>query len=160
MKLWGIPDYSMCCNKYRISASLLCIQARHGLLTFTFSRRFYPKRLTIGEYMKRLILKRQTDTGSAPNTKSQALFKWIQASKRRRERERERWRYRIIYFYFYDLMTKALLLHKINRFIIFNRMKKNECQPWTCRFSTLITHSRACMHELMNTEIIHNICNI
>ncbi len=43
--------------------------------TFTFRRRFYPKRLTIGEYMKRYILKRQTDRGSACNTKSQALFK-------------------------------------------------------------------------------------
>ncbi len=43
--------------------------------TFTFSRRFYPKRLTIGQYIKRLILKRQTDRGSARNTKSQALFK-------------------------------------------------------------------------------------
>ncbi len=39
--------------------------------TFTFSHfAFYPKRLTIGEYIKRLILKRQTDRGSAPNTKS------------------------------------------------------------------------------------------
>ncbi len=28
---------------------------------FTFSRRFYPKRLTIGEYMKRFILGKQTE---------------------------------------------------------------------------------------------------
>ncbi len=49
-----------------------------GGITFTFSHfadAFYPKRLTIGEYKKRLILKRQTDRGSARNTKSQALFK-------------------------------------------------------------------------------------
>ncbi len=43
--------------------------------TFTFCRRFYPKRLTIGEYMKQFILKRQTDRRSARNTKSQTLFK-------------------------------------------------------------------------------------
>ncbi len=33
----------------------------------------------IGEYIKRLILKRQTGGVSAPNTKSQALFKQVQA---------------------------------------------------------------------------------
>ncbi len=46
--------------------------------TFTFihlADAFYPKRLTIGEYIKRFILKRQIDTGSARNTKFQALFK-------------------------------------------------------------------------------------
>ncbi len=42
---------------------------------YSFGRRFYPKRLTIGEYIKRLILKRQSDRGSARNTKSQSLFK-------------------------------------------------------------------------------------
>ncbi len=35
---------------------------------YSFSRRFYPKRLTIEEYNKRYIIKRQTDTGSACNT--------------------------------------------------------------------------------------------
>ncbi len=39
-------------------------------ITFTFSRRFYPKRLTIGEYIKRLILKRQTYTEEVPITPS------------------------------------------------------------------------------------------
>ncbi len=33
-----------------------------------------PKLLTIGEYIKRFILKKQIDTGSAHNTKFQALF--------------------------------------------------------------------------------------
>ncbi len=43
---------------------------------WSFFRRFYPERLTIGEYIKRLILKitEETDRGSAPNTKSQALI--------------------------------------------------------------------------------------
>ncbi len=72
---------------------------------FTFSRRFYPKRLTIGEYIKRLISKRQTDRVSARNTKSQALFKYVWASNRRRERSRERSRFWkseiIIYIYIY-----------------------------------------------------------
>ncbi len=35
---------------------------------YSFSRCFYPKRLTIEEYNKRYIIKRQTDTGSAFNT--------------------------------------------------------------------------------------------
>ncbi len=34
---------------------------------YSFSRRFYPKRLIIEEYNKRYIIKRQTDTGSACN---------------------------------------------------------------------------------------------
>ncbi len=38
--------------------------------------------------MKRFILKRQTDRGSARNAKSQELFKCVQASKGRRERMR------------------------------------------------------------------------
>ncbi len=42
---------------------------------YSFSRRFYPNRLTIGENIKRFFLKRQKDTGSAHNTKFQALFK-------------------------------------------------------------------------------------
>ncbi len=44
--------------------------------TFTFSH-FADAfiRLTIGEYITRLILKRQTNRGSARDTKSQALFK-------------------------------------------------------------------------------------
>ncbi len=33
----------------------------NAIYIYAFSRRFYPKRLTIGEYIKRLILKRQTD---------------------------------------------------------------------------------------------------
>ncbi len=45
--------------------------------TFTFSHfaDAFPKRLTIGECIKRFILKKQTDRGSARNTKSQALLK-------------------------------------------------------------------------------------
>ncbi len=42
---------------------------------YSFSRRFYPKWLTIGEYIEWFILKRQIDTGRARNTKFQALFK-------------------------------------------------------------------------------------
>ncbi len=44
---------------------------QHNKITFyiySFSRRFYPKRLIIEEYNKRYIIKRQTDTGSACNT--------------------------------------------------------------------------------------------
>ncbi len=33
--------------------------------SYSFSRRFYPKQLTVEEYNKQLILKRQIDTGSA-----------------------------------------------------------------------------------------------
>ncbi len=53
------------------------IQSVPGLFTFTFSHladAFIQSDL-IGEYIKRLILKRQTYRGSANNTKSQALFK-------------------------------------------------------------------------------------
>ncbi len=35
---------------------------------YSFSRRFYTKRLTIEKYNKRYIIKRQTVTGSACNT--------------------------------------------------------------------------------------------
>ncbi len=42
---------------------------------YSFSRHFYPKRLTIEEYNKQYIIKRQTDTGSACNTKFQVLFR-------------------------------------------------------------------------------------
>ncbi len=42
---------------------------------YSFSRHFYPKRFTIGEYNKRDIIKRQTVTGSACNTKFQASFR-------------------------------------------------------------------------------------
>ncbi len=48
----------------------------HGvcIYIYSFSRHFYPKRLTIEEYNKRYIIKRQTVTGSACNTTFQALF--------------------------------------------------------------------------------------
>ncbi len=42
---------------------------------YSFSRRFYPKWLTIEEYNKRYIIKKQTVTGSACNTTFQALFR-------------------------------------------------------------------------------------
>ncbi len=42
---------------------------------YSFSRSFYPKRLTIEEYNKRYIIKRQTVTGSACHTTFQALFR-------------------------------------------------------------------------------------
>ncbi len=42
---------------------------------YSFSRCFYPKRLTIEEYNRRYIIKRQTVTGSACNTTFQALFR-------------------------------------------------------------------------------------
>ncbi len=45
------------------------------VVTFTFSRRFYPKNLTIEEYHKRFVIKRQIETGSARNTKFKALLK-------------------------------------------------------------------------------------
>ncbi len=41
---------------------------------YLFSRHFYPKRLTIEEYNKRYIIKRQTVTESACQTTFQALF--------------------------------------------------------------------------------------
>ncbi len=40
---------------------------------YLFSRRFYPKRLTIEEYNKRYIIKKQTVTGSAFHITFQAL---------------------------------------------------------------------------------------
>ncbi len=46
-----------------------------GLLLNLVILQMLLKQLTIGEYIKWLILKRQTDRGSARNTKSQALFK-------------------------------------------------------------------------------------
>ncbi len=48
----------------------------HGvcIYIYSFSTHFYPKRLTIEEYNKRYIIKRQTVTGSACNTTFQALF--------------------------------------------------------------------------------------
>ncbi len=46
---------------------------------YSFSRRFYPKRLTVEEYNKRFIIKRQINTGSAHNTKFQKLFRLVQA---------------------------------------------------------------------------------
>ncbi len=45
-----------------------------GLLLHLVILQMLLKRLTIGENIKRLIVKRQTDRGSARNTKSQALF--------------------------------------------------------------------------------------
>ncbi len=42
---------------------------------YSFSRRFYTKRLTIEEYNKRYNIKRLTDTGSASNSYFQALFR-------------------------------------------------------------------------------------
>ncbi len=42
---------------------------------YSFSRRFYPKPLTIEEHNKRYIIKRQTDTGGACHTTFQALFR-------------------------------------------------------------------------------------
>ncbi len=56
----------------QITAYLLCL---HLHLHLVIWQTLYPKRLTIGEYIKRLILKKQSDRGSARNTKSQALFK-------------------------------------------------------------------------------------
>ncbi len=45
------------------------------IIHYSFSRHFYPKRLTIEEYNKRVIIKRQRDTGSACNTTFQVLFR-------------------------------------------------------------------------------------
>ncbi len=42
---------------------------------YSFSRCFYPKRLTTEEYNKRYIIKRQTVTESACHTTFQALFR-------------------------------------------------------------------------------------
>ncbi len=55
--------------------AMFCWETLHLHLHLVIGRRFYPKRLTIGEYIKRFILKRQSDRGSARNTKSQSLFK-------------------------------------------------------------------------------------
>ncbi len=46
-----------------------------GLLLHLVILQMLLNDLQIGEYIKRLILKRQTDRGSAHNTKFQALFK-------------------------------------------------------------------------------------
>ncbi len=54
---------------------------------YSFSRCFYPKRLTIEEYNKQYIIKRQTVTGSACHTTFQALFR---AKLARQEEVKER----------------------------------------------------------------------
>ncbi len=59
-------------NYLNVIIELLSIS---GLLLHLVILQMLLKRLTIGEYIKRFILKRQTDRGSARNTKSQALFK-------------------------------------------------------------------------------------
>ncbi len=60
---------------------------------YSFSRRFYPNRLTIQEYNNRYIIKRQTDTWSACNTTFQALFRaktsWTGRGRERGKRNRK-----------------------------------------------------------------------
>ncbi len=48
---------------------------KYYIYIYSFSRCFYPKRLTIEEYNKQYIIKRQTVTGSACHTIFQALFR-------------------------------------------------------------------------------------
>ncbi len=74
----------------------VCISVWYGniFITFTFIFTFshfafciYPKLLTIGEYIKRLILKRQTDRGSAPQHQVSGI---VQISKYKIAREGEK----------------------------------------------------------------------
>ncbi len=64
---------------------------------YTFSRRFYPKRLTIEDYNKQYIIKRQTVTGSACHTTFQALFR-AKLARQGEVKEREQRRFLIIIF--------------------------------------------------------------
>ncbi len=64
---------------------------------YSFSRRFYPKRLTIEEYNKRYIIKRQTVTGSACHTTFQALFR-IKLARQGEVMEREQ---RVFYLFYF-----------------------------------------------------------
>ncbi len=59
------------------------VQGHIYIYIYSFSKCFYPKRLTIEEYNKRCIIKSQTDRGSAYNTTFQALFR-AKTSKTRR----------------------------------------------------------------------------
>ncbi len=72
----------VCTSNY--ICNYLCVKKKKRTVHFyiylyLFSRRFYPKRLTIEEYNKRFIIKRQMHAGSACNTKFQALFRLVQA---------------------------------------------------------------------------------
>ncbi len=63
---------------------------------YSFTRCFYTKQLTIEEYNKQYIIKRQTVTGSACHTTFQALFR---AKLARQEEVKERAQQFIIFLY-------------------------------------------------------------
>ncbi len=71
--LWSVRTVNGCC-----APSYQCLNSsKASLITFSHFADTFPKLLTIGEYIKRFILMRQTDKtdrGSARNTKSQTLF--------------------------------------------------------------------------------------
>ncbi len=71
--LWGHKDRKHLTNMNLNNLS--CVKSVAAFYIHSFSRRFYPKWLTIEEYIKQSIIKRQINTGSARNTKFQALFK-------------------------------------------------------------------------------------
>ncbi len=50
-------------NVYKIKLYFDCIY----IYIYSFSRRFYPKTLTVEEYNKQYIIKMQTDIGGAYN---------------------------------------------------------------------------------------------
>ncbi len=74
--------FSLCYTNYALFLFKMNNTALHTtachyrhIYIYSFSRRFYPKRLTIEEYNKRYIIKRQTFTWSACHTTFQALFR-------------------------------------------------------------------------------------
>ncbi len=74
MKLMLYPAGHGCkVRGLEIMSDFMCLC--NFIIHYSFSRHFYPKRLTIEEYNKRVIIKRQRDTGSACNTKFQVLFR-------------------------------------------------------------------------------------
>ncbi len=55
----------------------LYFQVKVYIYIYSYSRRFYSKRLTVEEYNKRFIIKRQINTWSAGNTQFHTLFRLV-----------------------------------------------------------------------------------
>ncbi len=91
------------------------VHETHKMLSFC--RRFYPKQLTIGGYMNRFILKRQTDRGSARNTKSQALLNKYKLA-REEDKDKEK-----------DVFVSYFCLHVFCRWWLYRMMFTSTPSP-------------------------------